>query len=87
MIIWPKKSLDQYTDALTAIDAILKLIIDSPSIINDKEIAWNVFLRIISILFECFPSIFDSNEENITTIVCINYSTFNSIVKASFSFI
>jgi hypothetical protein len=87
MMIWSEESLVQYTDALTAVDAILTLIVDLPSIIYDKEIAWDAFLKIICVLFECFPSILDSNAENVTNIVCIDYSIRSFITKASLSFI
>ena len=83
MMMWPEMSLHQYIDALTAVDAILTLIIDSPSIIYDKEIAWDTFLKIIDALFECFTYIFDSDVENVATIVCFNYSIRISTTKAS----
>ena len=87
MIIWAEISLVQYIDTLTAVDAILTLIVDSPLIIYDKGIAWEAFLEIICVLFEWFPSIFDSNAENVTNIVCIDYSIRSFITKASLSFI
>ena len=87
MMIWPEKSLIQYIDALTAVDSILSLIVDLSSIIHDKEIAWDAFLKTICVLFECFPSILDSNVENVTTIVCIDYSIRSFITKASLCFI
>jgi hypothetical protein len=87
MIIWSEQSLVQYIDALAAVDAILTLIVDLPSIIYDKEIAWDALLKIICVLFEYFPSILDSNGENVTTIVCIHYSIRSFITNASLSFI
>ena len=87
MIIWSERFLVQYIDALAAVDAILTLIVDLPSIIYDKEIAWDAILKIICVLFEWFPSIFDSNAENVTNIVCIDYSIRSFITKASLCFI